>query len=349
MSAELYADPTVPGEVPAPLAPVASPAVDILPSTGARKGRHPEPEPEPAVPFDLVAPHEPAAVPVNPWTGTVLPTPDAPPAPPAPVAPPAPSVLAAPEQPAAPADGEALSAKRFLGMQLRRPRRTEDPADQATQPQTEAAPEMTVAAWPTDVGVPVVADAEPVHHGWGGPPPFAYSAVDAVDAADAPHAVDEAPADELPVEAPEAPAAEAPVDVAVVPVPVPAPQPADGELAAVRTLLEASEARRMAAEQRGDQAVAYGQQLQAELTRVREDLEGRLRAAETRARTAANDAQDWQIRHREAETQVEELAQSVSGAEQRLADLRIERDDLLASLEEATKPASAMAQPGQPD
>jgi chromosome segregation ATPase len=94
--------------------------------------------------------------------------------------------------------------------------------------------------------------------------------------------------------------------------------------------------------------VAYAQQLQAETAGVREDLEGRLRAAEARARTAANDAQDWQIRHRESEAQVQELAQSLAGAEERLAGLRDERDELLAALDDATNPQTVL-ETAQPD
>ena len=57
-----------------------------------------------------------------------------------------------------------------------------------------------------------------------------------------------------------------------------------------------------------------------------------------RVRSTANEAQDWQIRHREAQTQITELAASLAGAEQRLADVRAERDDLMAQLEDATNP-----------
>jgi len=132
-----------------------------------------------------------------------------------------------------------------------------------------------------------------------------------------------------------------PEPVAAAPVPVvpllPVP-PADDELRSMRTLVEASDARRAAAEHRADNAVAYAQQLQAELTRVQTELEGKLQAAEVRVRSAANEAQDWQIRHREAQAQITELATSLAGAEQRLGDVRAERDDLMTQLEEATSP-----------
>jgi chromosome segregation ATPase len=119
-------------------------------------------------------------------------------------------------------------------------------------------------------------------------------------------------------------------------MPLPA---ADEELRSLRTSFEASEARRTAADQRADNAVAYAQQLQAQLTQVTADLEGRLQAAETRTRTVANEAQDWQIRHREAQAQIAELAMSLAGAEERLAAVRDERDDLMTQLEQATDPS----------
>ena len=64
-------------------------------------------------------------------------------------------------------------------------------------------------------------------------------------------------------------------------------------------------------------------------------------AAETKARSAANEAQDWQIRHREAEATIAELAASVAGAEKRMGELATQRDELLASLDAATAPDHA--------
>ena len=287
--------------------------------------------------------------------------------------------------PSADSADPAVPAKRFLGMQLRRPRKEGAPPDPDQQ---YAGPPAPVAAWPTDAGVSVVADAEPATPRWA--PPIAYAPLDAPPA-EAPRAyappveapITYAPPVEAPmayappVEAPpvEAPPSEASLPAAPVPdaapvsdaapasgsqpfafhdqpaLPVqatapaataPVPLPAeDDELHKLRALLEASEARRSAAEHRADQAVGYGQQMQAELARVTADLEGRLQAAEIRIRSAANEAQDWQIRHREAEVQVAELANSVGGAEQRLFELRVERDGLLAALEEATNPDRA--------
>ena len=160
-------------------------------------------------------------------------------------------------------------------------------------------------------------------------------------------AVAEAPAEAV-ADAPAEAVAEAPVQaVAEIPLPFLLPEPvappvpvpaADDELRSLRLSAEASDARRTAAEQRADNAVAYAQQLQADLTQVTADLEGRLQASETRCRTAANEAQDWQIRHREAQAQIAELATSLAGAEQRLAEVRAERDELMVQLEEATEP-----------
>ncbi len=259
------------------------------------------------------------------------------------------------------ADAAAPGAKRFLGMQLRRPRKADGtPDEQEAQLEGPPAP---VAAWPTDVGVGVVADAEPATPApWG--PPVGYAVADGSDAVAAdvlPQQVEVAPesvaeaVDSQPVSAEPVPtepvAAEAAATELVAPAPValepvaavpvapllPVP-PADDEVRSMRTLVEASDARRAAAEHRADNAVAYAQQLQADLTRVQTELEGKLAAAEVRVRSAANEAQDWQIRHREAQAQITELAASLAGAEQRLGDVRSERDDLMTQLEEATSP-----------
>jgi hypothetical protein len=253
----------------------------------------------------------------------------------------------------------APSAKRFLGMQLRRPRRGEGAVD----PVVEPGPEAPVAAWPTDVGLAVVATAEPaVPTPWGAPVEQADVVAEAVaDVAPVEAvAVDDSPVDVVAAEPVAAesvvaePEAAEPVVVdpafaveptfavepmfAVEPVATPMPAPAADD--ALRTSLEASDARRVAAEHRADNAVAYAQQLQAELTDVRADLESKLQAAEVRVRTVANESQDWQIRHREAQAQIAELANSLSGAEQRLAEVRAERDELMVQLEEATAPVS---------
>ncbi len=391
MSAEPYdADPGA--------LPQAQAAVDILPVQPGRKTREPEPvQSTPAVDPGWAQ----ATAAVNPWTGAPeqaaafaeQPGPDQV----APEQPAAPTVeqAAAPapvEQPhggatplvyagaipppvsvpvfpgasvpaAEPAGEDAATpgAKRFLGMQLRRPRKADGTPGDEQEPQPEAAP-SPVAAWPTDVGVGVVAHAEPASPApWG--PPVGYAAPDEYGTAEPdavpvqaveplPEALAEPVAEPVFVE----PVATAPVPVAVetvavqpvalepvalepVPVatPVPAP-PAHDEVRAMRTLVDASEAQRTAAEQRADNAVAYAQQLQAELTRVQSELEGKLQASEIRTRTAANEAQDWQIRHREAQTQITELAASLAGAEQRLADVRAERDELMTQLEDATNP-----------
>ena len=356
MSAEPYdADPAV--------MPQAHAAVDILPAQAGRKPRHPEPDP-----VDAQVPSDPAwdqpTVAVNPWADPVGPTAAGPVVPmhtgsipasvPVPVFPGASVPGLEPVDGAGPvSDPQQPTAKRFLGMQLRRPRRADgSPADEAES--LPAGPPVPVAAWPTDVGLPVIADAEPATPApWG--PPVGYAVSDSGHDA----------ADTIPAQAPESyswdvqpPSAPtvgtAPVEVAeqvppvpaapsdlptALPVPVPVPVASgDEEVRALRTLLDASEARRSEAEQRADHAVAYAQQLQADLTRVQSELEAKLQATEVRVRTAANEAQDWQIRHREAQTQITELAASLAGAEQRLADVRTERDDLMSQLEEATSP-----------
>lgn len=90
--------------------------------------------------------------------------------------------------------------------------------------------------------------------------------------------------------------------------------------------------------------------LQALLTaseQVREEAEARTAAAESAARTATNSVQEWQIRHREAEATISELAASLAGAESRMAELRAqvealqsERDDLTTQLDAATSPTA---------
>jgi ribonuclease E len=384
MSAEPYdADPAA--------MPHAQAAVDILPVQSGRKVRQPEPEAvQPAVDPAWAQP----APTTNPWTGVAdasPPTeqpvaaqgvPQQPVADPAPAQPPAtvseapsgptplvyagaiPPPVSVPVVPGAgvpvvtdPAESEAgaPAAKRFLGMQLRRPRKADGTPLDEPDAQSDG-PAAPVAAWPTDVGVGVVATAEPDSPApWG--PPVGFAATDAsgiVHEDLLPLPVPEAPAPEpaaQPVAEPvlAEPAAPLVVDPAGQPVAVdaapvvqvapllPAP-PADDELRSLRTMVEAADARRTAAEHRADNAVLYAQQLQSELTRVQSELEAKLQASEVRVRSTANEAQDWQIRHREAQTQITELAASLAGAEQRLADVRAERDDLMSQLEDATSP-----------
>ena len=349
MSAELYD-----GELTGPL---AQPAVDILPVAPSRKGKQAPADVEaPGAPTALPAPAPPsefeAAVrtapapeqPVNPWTGaptdpaasypaaTTLPI-DTPPA--LPVA--AAAALAVVPDTSAP-EATANAPKKFFGMQVRRPKKSAE-AEAAEAPGSAAPPAFDavvapVAAWPTDVGVPVVADAEPHAAAGGYATPAAFAPIDLLAAAPV-----GTPVEVVPSTAPFAPVA----PVAEAPAPS-APAPNDAEVAALRALLEASEAQRLAAENRADQAVTYAQQTQSRLQQLESDGQARIQAAEAKSRTAANQAQDWQIRHREAETTISELAASVAGAEQRLSELRAERDDLLASLEDATAPATDTSQ-----
>lgn len=122
------------------------------------------------------------------------------------------------------------------------------------------------------------------------------------------------------------------------------------ETRALRALLDASEQQRAAAETRAAQAVAYAQQAQSAIQQAQAQAAAAVEQAQAQARSNANEAQDWQIRHREAESTIAELAQSVAGSESRLADLRdqlaaltAERDELLAALEDATSPDRAQA------
>jgi hypothetical protein len=363
---------------PAPVAPAWGPATEVTPADGA--------EPAPVAGVERVT-ARPQAIDAAPghtplvYAGAI-PPPVAVPVFPSGGMPVSEPVALDPAAPDVGTDGTTPSAKRFLGMQLRRPRRGDAALDGT---EVEQGPQAPVAAWPTDVGLPVVATAEPATPAPWGPPalpalPAADGSsgdvpqddfVDLLPPVDAPRAearpLDEGPVDSVPAEA--APADAAPVDVTpieaapvesapvesapvepvdaapvetapVEPPPTPMPLPAaDEELRSLRTSFEASEARRTAAEQRADNAVAYAQQLQAQLTQVTADLEGRLQAAETRTRTVANEAQDWQIRHREAQAQIAELAMSLAGAEERLAAVRDERDDLMTQLEQATDPS----------
>jgi chromosome segregation ATPase len=136
----------------------------------------------------------------------------------------------------------------------------------------------------------------------------------------------------------DAPVAEAPAPSAPL-----VAEPAPDEARALRALLEASEAGRTEADARAAQATAQVQQAQQQLAQLELDAQSRVAAAETKARKAANDAQDWQIRHREAETTIAELAASVGSAEQRMSEIRAERDDLLAELEAATAPTPSQS------
>jgi len=341
MSAEMY-DVQGSGQ-----APYAQPAVDVLPTPGARKAKQPEPE--------LIAPafeptatwQPPAADPtVDPsWsahapdgTWSAPPAPDATwgaqAAPPAPV--PAAPILGTPiagPAPTAVVPEPEAEPKKFFGMQVRRGKKKTDEHE-------------TAAAWPTDVGVPTVADAQQQPNSYpasGYPgaaaaePAAAVGLYAAMDAATDPGA---APT-QAPVEAGSphyAPAVE-PVATESAPDPAIADSAAQAEeIRALRAMLEASEGQRLAAESRAEQAMIYARQAQTQLQESEADAKAKINAAEAKSRTTANDVQDWQIRHREAETTIAELSQSLAGAEKRLAELHSERDELMTALEEATKP-----------
>jgi hypothetical protein len=366
MSAEMYD-----GESAGAL---ALPAVDILPAKPVRKGKgsgEVEPAPEPLLEASPQGWEAPAAhAPVNPWSDA----PAGPPVdatlatfpPPAALAAPSPVPVPPVADPVAPPAAEA--PKKFFGMQVRRPKKAPETVDTVegplpVAPQANAGHEVLdpaapvqevrsatyeavvapVAAWPTDVGVSAVADAEPSEAEGGYTSPAQYAPIDLLSA----------PPAQAPTQAPAEPAVEAhtPAAPAMVPVAAPVPTPvveapmapsADAaEAAALRAQLGMSEAARLAAENRADQAVAYAQQTQARLQQLEADGQARIQAAETKARSAANEAQDWQIRHREAEATIAELAASVAGAEQRMSELASQRDDLLASLDAATAPDHA--------
>lgn len=371
MSAELYDGATTSAE--------ALPAVDILPAKPARKGRAPQaaeaadPAPAEAYPEQVQAPVpvQPAEVtpeqwaaaptaPVNPWSGG--PSIDFPPptAAPIPAAAPLGAVSAVvpvdsvvPEQgTASEVPAEPAAPKKFFGMQVRRPKKVADPVDTADEPPygpppvpvpTGAAPAYDavvapVAAWPTDVGVAAVADAEPQQAAGGYAAPAQFAPIGLLSPG---------PADTVPAQPPVEAAAEAAVSPTAAPAPTPVPEAPVGpaadsvEVAALRAQIGVSESQRLAAENRADQAVLYAQQTQARLQQLESDGQARIQAAEAKARSAANEAQDWQIRHREAEATIAELAQSVASAEHRLSELRAERDELVAALEDATAPDHA--------
>lgn len=305
MSAEMY-DADLDGSL-------ARPAIDILPTAGGRKAKSaaaetpPVPEPEAAWTAPLVAQGG------NPW-GEPVGTLTSPPEALADGYPEVPPGEWLPETDAAP--------KKFLGMALRRPKKDAETAPidalvPATQPQTqvwvpptnnaapvpEFSPPAPLAAWPTDVAMPVVANAEPEHL----------------------------------AAQPDQPPMQPAVPTAVEGIGEGAPA-AEAELQALRALLAASEAGRLEAENRAALSVTYAQAAQAQLTEAGNQAKAKLDAAQAQARSAAGEAQDWQIRHREAESTIAELAISVASAEQRLGELRSERDDLMTSLEDATRP-----------
>ena len=330
MSAELY-DAEHEGAL-------ARPAIDILPTPGGRKAKvaaaeEPTAAPEPA-PAEWAAP---LAEGTNPWGDPVAaPAQVAPIAPVTQAAPPAAGLpVALPDFPEPAVADEDAAPKKFLGMQIRRAKKPAEPAPGAvadvsaesapaeyaapvTPAQAEAYPASApLAAWPTDVAMPVVAHAEPAQQ------PLPTAPADEAELS--------APADYAPVQ----PADQVPV----------APVVDDREVRALRAMVDAGEAGRVEAENRAALAVAYAQAAQAQLADANSKAQAQIQAAEAKARVAANDAQDWQIRHREAETTIAELATSVASAEQRLSELRAERDELLSSLEDATRPDHAPVEP----
>lgn len=150
-------------------------------------------------------------------------------------------------------------------------------------------------------------------------PALAPEVVPAAHASDWDIPTEVAAADAVPVEAVRVEAVPAAAVAEIVPLAPAAADPSE-ELRALHALLESSE-------------------------QVREAAEARAAAAESAARTAANGVQEWQIRHREAEATISELAASLAGAEGRMAELReqiatleTERDDLVTQLDTATSP-----------
>ena len=147
----------------------------------------------------------------------------------------------------------------------------------------------------------------------------------AIEAVAEPVALEDAPVADL------APLADPPTDApakALVPAAeivglAPAMPDHTEEVRAMRALLEASE-------------------------QVRQAAEARTEAAESQLRTVTNSVQEWQIRHREAEATITELAGSVAGAEGRMAELhsqlsalQAERDELVSQLDAATSPVTS--------
>lgn len=287
----------------------------------------------------------------------------------------APALPSAAQESDAPLEPVNTAPKKFFGMTVRRPKKSAPAADAPVDPMPEAyeaavqppAPTSAyeavvapVAAWPTDVGVSAVAEAEPQQAAGAHAAPAAFAPIDLlapVGADTAPvqapvhvpvdvpfgvavDAADQAPTQVLtpvPADVPVAQAAPEPAPTPVLQEPAVAPVDA-AELASLRAQLAVIDGQRLAAENRADQAVAYAQQTQARLGQLESDGQARIQAAETKARSAANEAQDWQIRHREAEATIAELAQSVAGAEKRMSELRAEHDELAAALDVATAP-----------
>jgi len=212
------------------------------------------------------------------------------------------------------------------------------------------APSMSAAldtAWsPVPVGLPV-----PQGQAWAFPAPpgeasmaapaAAMAAPAVIPAAAAPPAP-AAPVDPAPAMSADPPATTveqlAPADL--VP-PVPATGAGDERARALQALLDASERARGEAELRAEQATSYAHQVHAQAEQMRAQAESaravataatvRAETAEAAARTAANETQDWQIRHREAEATIAELAASVASANERIAQLQTDRDGEPAS------------------
>jgi hypothetical protein len=220
---------------------------------------------------------------------------------------------------AAPAEAADAAPRKVFGIALGRGRRAKATDEAVDGPVDETAPEAPVLegtdAPPVAITSDVTADVEITSaeitstiDPFAPVPPVAP-------------VVDEAPA-APPVEAVTEPAPqEASFAEAAPTLAAPVPDHTE-EVRAMRALLEASEQVRQAAEQRTADA-------------------------ESQLRTVTNAVQEWQIRHREAEATITELAGSLAGAEgrmselaQRLAAAEAERDELVSALDAATSPAN---------
>jgi hypothetical protein len=252
----------------------------------------------------------------------------------------APVVVVAPAPaPAVSEPAETPAPRKVFGMTVRRPRK-----DPAPEPSVTTGSDFPVP--PVALPAPAVASplalvvALPTH------PPLQAPPVEAPIELAPPI---KAPVGQalVPADAPVGP----PVQLDLIPPPPPAPagDPAVEEVRALRTLLEASENARAFAESRAStaearathaegyaaQVAAHVAQSQSRATQAEALVEAaelkarmaqsesvtRIEAAEQQARTADSEAEDWQIRHREAHQALEELAASLGAAEGRLAEV----------------------------
>ncbi len=290
---------------------LARPAIDVLPQANAKKLK--SDSDATGAEFAAAAADE---------SGSALPTAEELPADVTFAPPSEPAAEAAPSIAAATAEAPTDAPRKVFGIALGRGRRAKATDEAVAEPVPDDSEQEPTDAFPVAITSDVTADVEITST-------EITSTIDPFAPVPLAPIADEVPAGlagvaGVPAEAATEPAPSAsPFAEAAVAPTLAAPVPDHTEeVRAMRALLEASEQVRQAAEQRTADA-------------------------ESQLRTVTNAVQEWQIRHREAEATITELAASLAGAEgrmselaQRLAAAEAERDELVSALDAATSPAS---------